>query len=232
MTNVERCRSLGLPFLAVLWLCSLPALAQYSSNIQGVVSDPAGAAINGASVQLVNVDTGVTALITTAESGNYRFSSLPAGNYVVTAEAKGFKKAESRFTLTTSETKGINLALPLAGTQQMVTVEVTPPTVDTDDSRQETTLSSGTVRDLPEANRNLWDILNPEMFQADGSVLKNNRIPWIGEQGDLQLRFDFINVLNHGNLGPVDADIADGSFGHSTTSLPARALQFGLRVSF
>jgi hypothetical protein len=93
-------------------------LAQYSSNIQGVVSDPAGAAINGASVRLRNVDTGVTAMITTVESGNYRFSSLPAGNYVATAEATGFRKGESSFTLSTSETKGINLALPLAGAQQ------------------------------------------------------------------------------------------------------------------
>jgi hypothetical protein len=159
MTKAGRCRSLRLWFLSILWLCALPAFAQYSSNIQGVVSDPAGATINGASVQLRNVDTGVMATITTVDSGNYRFSSLPAGNYVVTAEAKGFRKAESRFALSTSETKGINLALPLAGSQQMVTVEVTPPTVDTDDSRLETTLSSSTVRDLPEANRNLWDIL-------------------------------------------------------------------------
>src|SRR5580700_1540288 len=159
MTNLQRCRSRRLSFLSVLWLCALPALAQYSSNIQGVVSDPVGAAINGASVRLRNVDTGVTAVITTVESGNYRFSSLPAGNYVVTAEATGFRKAESSFTLSTSETKGINLALPLAGAQQTVTVEVTPPVVDTDDSRLQTTLSSNTVRDLPEANRNLWDIL-------------------------------------------------------------------------
>lgn len=143
----------------ILLLCTLPAFAQYSSNIQGVVSDPAGATINGASVVLRNVETGVTATITTSDSGNYRFSSLPAGNYVVKVEAKGFRRAESSFTLTTSETKGINLVLPVGTAQQTVTVEVAPPAVDTDDSRLETTLSSNTVRDLPEANRNLWDIL-------------------------------------------------------------------------
>jgi hypothetical protein len=93
MTSLQWCRSLRLSFLSVLWLCSLPALAQYSSNIQGVVSDPAGAAINGGSVRLRNVDTGVTAAITTVESGNYRFSSLPTGYYVVTAEATGFREA-------------------------------------------------------------------------------------------------------------------------------------------
>jgi hypothetical protein len=38
-------------------------------------------------------------------------------------------------------------------------VEETPPTIDTDDSRLQATLSSDTVRDLPSANRNLWDIL-------------------------------------------------------------------------
>src|ERR1700733_11244665 len=113
MTNLQRCRSLPLSFLLVLWLCSLPALAQYSSNIQGVVSDPAGAAINGASVRLRNVDTGVHAVITTVEAVNYGFNSLPAGNYLVTAEAAGFRKAESSFALSPSETKGINLALPL-----------------------------------------------------------------------------------------------------------------------
>ena len=89
-----------------------------------MVSDPAGATINGASVQLRNVETGVTATITTSDSGNYRFSSLPAGNYVVTVEAKGFRNAESSFTLTTSETKGINLVLPVGTAQQTVTVEV------------------------------------------------------------------------------------------------------------
>jgi Carboxypeptidase regulatory-like domain len=102
MTNLQRNRSLRRSFLSVLWLCSLPALAQCSSNIRGVVSDPAGGGINGALVRLRNINTGVTAVITTVESGNYRFNDLPAGNYAVTAEATGFRKVESSFMLSTS----------------------------------------------------------------------------------------------------------------------------------
>ncbi len=151
-------RPLSLLILIVL-LGVLPGFAQYSSNIQGVVSDPAGAAINGASVVLRNADTGVSVTTTTSDSGNYRFSSLPPGNYAVSAEAKGFRKTESNFVLETSETKGINLALPIASADQTVTVEVNAPLVDTDDSRLQATLSADTVRDLPSANRNLWDIL-------------------------------------------------------------------------
>jgi Carboxypeptidase regulatory-like domain len=144
---------------ASLLFSGVLCFGQYSSNIQGVVSDPSGAAINGASIELRNVDTGVSAVTKTTETGNYRFSSLPPGNYVVSAEANGFRKTEANFVLETSETKGINLTLPLASAQQAITVEITPPSVDTDDSRLEATLSSDTVRDLPSANRNLWDVL-------------------------------------------------------------------------
>jgi len=144
---------------AVLLLFSLTALAQYSGNVQGVITDPSEAAIANASVRLRNVDTGIEQSDATGSSGNYRFTSLAPGNYVLTAESSGFRKTEVRFTLSTSETKGINLTLPLAQAQQMVMVEVTPPVVETDDSRLETTLSSTAVRDLPQANRNLWDVL-------------------------------------------------------------------------
>jgi hypothetical protein len=144
---------------AVLLLFSLTALAQYSGNVQGVITDPSEAAIANASVRLRNVDTGIERSDATGSSGNYRFTSLAPGNYVLTAESSGFRKTEVRFTLSTSETKGINLTLPLAQAQQMVTVEVTAPAVATDDSRLETTLSSNAVRDLPQANRNLWDVL-------------------------------------------------------------------------
>lgn len=145
--------------LLIALLFPLLSYAQYSGNIQGVISDPAGAAINGATVQLLDVDTGVSSVTKTTDSGNFRFSSLPPGNYVVTANADGFRKTESRFALNTSETKGVNFTLAVASSQQTITVEEAPPAVDTDDSRLQATLSSDTVRDLPEANRNLWDVL-------------------------------------------------------------------------
>jgi len=73
---------------------------------------------------------------------------------------------------------------------------------------------------------------NPGLAQFDASLLKNNHVPWLGEQGNVQLRIDFINLFNHPNLGPVDFFMADPGFGKVGTSLPARQLQLGLRVSF
>jgi hypothetical protein len=238
----------------LIWIVlSVPAFARYSSNVQGVLSDPVGTAINGATVQLRNTETGVTARIATSESGNYRFSSFPSDACVLTAEANNFKKSEANFTLDTSETKGINITLAVASAQERITVEVTPPAVDTDDSRLQATLSSDTVRDLPSANRNLWDILavTPGVVgvgtrlagEAPGGLPDNfgTRTPQISANGRSYtgnvVMVDGLNVtspvqngniilapipdavFNHGNLGTVDPNLADGTFGKPTSTL-------------
>jgi len=143
----------------LLFLSSLRCYAQFSGNIQGVVSDQTGATINDAHVLLRNQDTGIEIGAVTRDSGNYRFSSLAPGNYTVSVDASGFKTTNVAVLLSTSETKGINITMALAAAQQTLTVEVTPPIVATDDSRIQATLSANTVRDLPQANRNLWDVL-------------------------------------------------------------------------
>ena len=142
-------------FLLTAAVCS----AQFSGNIQGVVSDPSGGPIAGASVGLRNVDTGIEAHATTSNSGNYRFSSLEPGHYVVSCEASGFRRTEVDVTLGTSELEGINITLALTSSTQSINVTSEAPALDTDDSRLQATLSSQTVRDLPEINRNIYDVL-------------------------------------------------------------------------
>jgi hypothetical protein len=85
----------------------------------------------------------------------------------------------------------------------------------------------GTEGNLP---RNIYR--SPGMFQRDASIFKNNHLPWLGEEGNLQLRFDFINLPNHPNLGPVDGNMGDAGFGKVATALPARQLQLGLKLMF
>jgi len=94
----------------------------FSGNIQGVVTDPSGASVAGATVALRNVDTGVEVTATTSASGNYRFSSLAPGRYTVRVESAGFSVAEERVTLETNQTQGINIRLSLASSKQTVSV--------------------------------------------------------------------------------------------------------------
>jgi len=146
--------------LLVVGLSSSICLAQYSSSVQGVVSDSSGAVIANASIELRNLDTGIKLSTTTSGSGNYSFASLPPGRYVVRAEAKGLQTKEVDVTLGTAETQGINITLPVATMSTTTVVTEQAAAIDVDESRLQTTLDSDTTRELPELNRNLWDVLS------------------------------------------------------------------------
>jgi len=70
---------------------------------------------------------------------------------------------------------------------------------------------------------------NPGLVEVDASVLKNTHV---GEKANLQLRFDFENVLNKVNLTGVDSNMPDATFGRSTSTLMPRTIQLGARISF
>ncbi|HEY9140791.1 MAG TPA: carboxypeptidase-like regulatory domain-containing protein, partial [Bryobacteraceae bacterium] len=148
MPKLRSRAALYLVAIAVTAACCY-AQSVFSGNIQGVISDLTGAAIPSATIGLRNVDTGVTATATSSSSGNYRFSSLPPGNYVVSAELAGFRKAEIKVTLETNQTQGVNISMALATSTQTYNVTTEAPTLDTDENRMQATLTSQTVRDLP-----------------------------------------------------------------------------------
>ncbi len=76
--------------------------------------------------------------------------------------------------------------------------------------------------------RNLFR--NPSYMNFDASMLKNNR--FFREKLNLQLRFDFFNVLNHVNLGGVDGSMFSSTFGKVTSTADPRVIQLGTRLSF
>jgi hypothetical protein len=69
-------------------------------------------------------------------------------------------------------------------------------------------------------------------MQWDASLIKNNPIEWIGPSGNLQIRFDFLNLPNHVNLSTVDPNMADSTFGKVTSALQSRQLQLGVHLAF
>jgi len=88
---------------AVLAACCLilglssPLLAQRSdrATVSGVVTDPQGSPVPGATVTVHNQDTGVDTTLVTNSAGAYNTPPLVLGRYVVTVDLEGFKKAVS-----------------------------------------------------------------------------------------------------------------------------------------
>jgi hypothetical protein len=59
-----------------------------TAEIKGVITDPAGAAVVGATI--TDTGKGISRTATSDERGEYRLLSLPPGHYQLTVEASGF----------------------------------------------------------------------------------------------------------------------------------------------
>ncbi len=87
-------RSLSiLSALLLLVVCSVTAISQQGTAVRGLVKDPQGNVIAGASVTLTNLGTNDSRTTTTSESGAYSFDFIQVGDYRMEVEAKGFKKS-------------------------------------------------------------------------------------------------------------------------------------------
>ncbi len=139
--------------LLALW--SVPALAQFTAGLQGVVLDPTGAGVAKAQIELVNTATGTTKEAKTDASGNYRFVSLAPGDYKISVHGAGFSKSEADVTLLTEQNVNLPIALRVGSAQESITVSTQAPIVDTADSRTEFTLDNNAVAELPIVGRNL-----------------------------------------------------------------------------
>lgn len=108
--------------IALGWLAAVPVLAQ-SARVTGLITDPNGAVVAGATVTLTAARTHAVLTGATNGRGIYEFSSVPAGQYVLAVAAKGFKTASVETAVAAGQsTVRCNLALALAGNRESVTV--------------------------------------------------------------------------------------------------------------
>src|SRR5438067_463637 len=87
-------KSLRLSVLVFLLTWSGALLAQTSASISGTVSDPSGAAVQGATVTATELATGAVRSATSNPTGFYSLPNLAPGKYSVTVQKGGFGPTE------------------------------------------------------------------------------------------------------------------------------------------
>lgn len=154
------------PFFLRTWLLlaialglSAAAVAQFSANVSGVVSDPSGAVIPGATLTLRNTSTGEQRSATSNSAGVFQFVSLAPGNYELSSGMTGFSAGKTALHLETNQTLNVPVGMLIGSEATTVDVTSQAPVLDISDTRLQETLSTQTLSQLPLAGRNMISLV-------------------------------------------------------------------------
>ena len=152
------------PILAIpcfLILLSPTLRAQlYTGTVTGLISDPTGAVIPGAQIQLMDEQKGYVFTATSDTSGSYLFRSVLPGTYKLDVHATGFK-SETRggIILEVNHNLTVNFQLQVGATNQTVEVKGQAPLLDAQDAATGQVVDRKFINDLPLVGRSLSDLV-------------------------------------------------------------------------
>jgi len=149
--------------------------AQATGGIKGTVSDAAGALVAGASVEVLNNNTGDKRTTTSADNGSFSITNLPVGTYTVTASATGFSPATAQdVQVSVAFVTDVTLALAVGGTTANVTVTAgdIQTQLNNTDQQLSTLIDNKKIMDLPLLSRdpNGLILLAPGVTQTQTSL--------------------------------------------------------------
>jgi len=145
-----------------------------AATINGSVTDSNQAAIPGATVTVIDVDTGVQHVYTSDSAGLYAAPFLLPGHYEVDATATNFNKVQEKgITLIVGQKLTINLTLKVSASTTTVEVSGNSEILDTEKTEVSQAIDSQLVTNLPVNARNWSDfvLLTPNVTQDGFSGL-------------------------------------------------------------
>jgi hypothetical protein len=212
-----------LAFLALILLGSTLVPAQSTvgtGSIQGSVTDQTGAVVSGAKVTITNQATGAAIHLTASSAGTYSSGPIQPADYVVRAEAKGFKTEETPVIVQVGNTATVNPKLVLGLESQVIEVQGSAVAVNTEQATVQGVLNIDQIENLPVNGRNFLDLaqLEPGVQIQEGSTFDptKNGFSSISFQG----RF--------GRTARIEVDgvdVSDETVGTTTQNIPASAIQ-------
>ena len=131
-----------------------------TGSIQGAVTDPSGAVVPTASVELVDVATQVKRNVTSGSNGLYSFPNIEIGTYSLTVTAPGFKTyVQQNIILEVGSNIGLNIPLSIGAATEQVQVEATGLALQTEDASFKQTIDERTITELPLNGRQVTSLI-------------------------------------------------------------------------
>src|SRR5665213_773232 len=131
-----------------------------TSQIQGTIRDPTGAAVPNAEVKATQTDTGAVRTVSTGAEGGYVLANLPVGPYRLNVTKAGFSTyAQTGIVLQVSVNPTVDIALKLGTASESVQVEANTTQVETQATGVGQVLENQRILELPLNGRNAADLI-------------------------------------------------------------------------
>lgn len=157
--------------------CGISLAQAGSSSLRGIVSDPQGRPIAGATVKLNSEEKNISRTQSTSEDGEYLFTAVPPATYRIEIEVKGFKKASITDIQAQVDTPAnVDAQLEVGDISETVSVSgAGEAPLNTTDATIGNTFESRRISELPLNARNVVGLLSLQPGVTRGGSVNGGR---------------------------------------------------------
>jgi Carboxypeptidase regulatory-like domain len=182
---------------------------QITGDIRGIVTDPSGAVVPGAKVEIKNTDqNAVLRTLTTGNDGSYVASTLPVGNYQVTVTAQGFRTVSiNKIALNVNDRRVVDVALKVGSSDQTVEVRESPVQVNLETNSSEGLINGTQISQLSVLSRNFIQLVT--LMPGVSQNMATDQL-FVGASNPTGLS-NQINIVVNGNRPSQNSFLIDGA---------------------
>ncbi len=197
--------SLRWTLLSIMVLIGASRLAaqRLDGTISGTVKDPSGAVIPGATVTIVNDQTGVTRSLVASDAGYYTAPNLLVGSYTVNVEALGFSPySRAKVQVQATQVVEVTVELTVAGSASTIQVVDGADLVQSQSSQLTKSFDNKLVAELPTVTGQNTSVLNLAIYLPNTTTALGGTSGSGGSVGGLRGRQNSFSVDGVNNNDP------------------------------
>jgi hypothetical protein len=159
--------------MCALIVCVFPVRAQQNTaDIIGTVTDTSGAVVPNAAVTLTNTGTNISQTTQSNGTGDYTFTLVQVGSYVVKVQATGFKTyVAPNISVSSGDRARVDAKMEVGALAQTVEVQATStPALQTDTTSLGALVTTQAVEDVPLNGRNVTKLIQLTPGVSEGST--------------------------------------------------------------
>lgn len=207
--------------LSTLFFEVVPAVAQSElATVFGRVTDPSGAVISGALVELRNVSTNAAMTVATNSNGLYSIPSLHPGEYIISVRKPGFRTVSATgLELNVQDNVARNFVLQVGSAAESVTVTAEGGDVNTTDASVSTVVDRQFAENLPMNGRSFQTLIeltpgvvvtpssyaDPGQFSINGQRTDANYWTVDGVSANVGVGINVLGLPSQGASGSLPA---------------------------